>query len=61
MTEQFCHRTAHETWQDAVLFLFFTFLWLHLWHMEVPGLAAEPELQLLAYTTATATQDPSRI
>ena len=27
--------------------------------MEVPGLGVESELQLLAYTTATATPDPS--
>ena len=31
------------------------------WHMEVPRLGVEFELQLLAYTTATATWDPSRI
>ena len=29
--------------------------------MEVPRLGVESELQLLAYTTATATWDPSRI
>ena len=29
--------------------------------MDVPGLGVESELQLLAYTTARATQDPSRI
>ena len=33
----------------------------HLWHMEVPRLGAQPELQLPAYTPATATRDPSRI
>ena len=27
--------------------------------MEVPRLGVEPELQLLAYTTTTGTQDPS--
>ena len=32
-----------------------------LWHMEVPRLRVELELQLPAYTTATATQDPSRV
>ena len=32
-----------------------------LWHMEIPKLGFEYELQLLAYTTATAMQDPSRI
>ena len=31
------------------------------WHMEVPRLGAEPELQLPAYTTATATWDLSPI
>ena len=29
--------------------------------MEIPWLGVELELQLPAYTTATATQDPSRI
>ena len=29
--------------------------------MEVPRLGAQSELQLLAYTTATATQDLSRV
>ena len=37
------------------------FLGLHLWHMEVPRLGVQSELELLAYTTATATQDPSRV
>ena len=40
---------------------FFCFLGLCLGHMEVPGLGIELELQLPAYTTATATQDPSCI
>ena len=30
-------------------------------HMEVPRLGVESELQLPASTTATATQDPSRV
>ena len=30
-------------------------------HMEVPRLGVKSELQLLAYNTVTATQDPSRI
>ena len=42
-----------------VFFLFF--LGPHLWHMEVPGLGVPLELQLQAYTTATATLDPSCI
>ena len=43
---------------------FFLSLFLRLqqmWHMEVPGLGVESELQLPAYTTATATWDPSHI
>ena len=39
------------------LFGFF-FLWLYLWHMEVPWLGVELELQLPAYTSATETPDP---
>ena len=42
-------------------FFFLVFLGPHPWHMEVPGLGVQSELQLLAYTTATATPDPSRI
>ena len=44
-----------------LLFVFFWFLGPCLGHMEVPGLGIELELQLPAYTTATATQDPSCI
>ena len=40
---------------------FFCFLGPHLWHTEVPRLGVESELQLLAYTIATAMQDPSHI
>jgi len=39
----------------------FDFLEPHLWHMEIPRLGVELELQLPAYTTATAMWDPSRI
>jgi len=39
----------------------FCFLGLNPWHMEVPRLGVESKLQLLVYTTATATQDLSRI
>ena len=38
----------------------FVFLGLHPQHMEVPSLGVESKLQLPAYTTAIATQDPSR-
>ena len=41
--------------------LFFCFLGLHPRHMEVARLGVEYELQLLAYTTATATWDPSQV
>ena len=34
------------------------FLGLYLWHMEAPRPGVKSELQLLAYTTATATPDP---
>ena len=44
-----------------VLFFSFFFFLLepHPWHMEVPRLGVKLDLQLLAYTTATATQDLS--
>ena len=37
---------------------FFFFLQLHLWHLEIPGLEVEWELQLPAGTATTATSDP---
>ena len=40
---------------------FFWFLGLHSGHMEVPRLGVESELQLPAYITAIATQDPSLV
>ena len=39
----------------------FVFLGPHPQHMKVPRLGVQSELQLLAYTTATAMQDPSLI
>ena len=42
-------------------FFFLCFLGPHPWHMEVPRLGDKSELQLLAYATAIATQDLSRI
>ena len=41
--------------------LWFFFLRSHLWHTEVPRLAVELELQLLAYITATVMPDLSGI
>ena len=49
---------------DAVVFVFVVVVVIlgpHQWHMEVPRLGVESELHLLAYTTATTTQDLSRI
>ena len=37
----------------------FIFLRLHLWHMEGPRLGVQLQVQILAYTTATATWDPT--
>ena len=42
-----------------LLLYFFFFLGLHLWHMGVPRLGVQLELQLLPYPTSTAAQDPS--
>ena len=41
------------------IYLFLSFLGLHLQHVEVPRLRVKSELQLLAYATATATSDLS--
>ena len=43
------------------LFVCFCILGPHLWHMEIPRLRVISQLQLPAYTTATAMQDPSLI
>ena len=43
------------------LFFPLSFLGPHLWHMEVPSVGAELEMQSLAYTTITAAPDPSCI
>ena len=37
------------------------FLGPHLWHMKVPRLGVESQLQLPGYATAIATQDPSHV
>ena len=50
----------HTHWVSLFFFSFF-FLGLLLWHMEIPRLGVELELQPLAYTTAIAMRDPSRI
>ena len=40
---------------------FFFFLQVHLQHMDVSRLRVKSEMQLLAYTTATATRDLNHI
>ena len=40
---------------------YFFFFWPHHWLMEIPQLGIQLALQLLAYTTAIAMPDPSRI
>ena len=44
-----------------ILLFFSCLLGPHLWHMDVPRRGVKSELQLSAYTTATATLDPSRV
>ena len=52
-------------WNAELFFFFFFFLFVFLrllaGHMEVPRPGVESEIQLLAYVTATAMQDQSRI
>ena len=54
-----------KIWSFSSLFLFFFFFFFflgpHPQHMEVPRLEVQSELQLPAYTAATATLDPSCI
>ena len=47
------------SWTFHFFFFFFFFLRLHQWHMEVPRLGGQSELELPAYTTATAMRDPN--
>ena len=54
------HLHDHTLWSYLfTYFLSFVFLGPHLWHMEVPRLGVESELQSPPYATATTTQDPS--
>ena len=43
---------------EVLFYFIFCFSGLHLWHMEVPRLVVQSELQLPAYTTAIAMPDP---
>ena len=44
-----------------IILFYFVFLGPHPWHMEIPRLGVESELQPLAYTRATATRYPSHV
>ena len=48
-------------WILSYFYFYFVFLGHNMQHMEVPRLGIQSELQLLAYATATATSDPSRV
>ena len=52
--------TSWENMERGIFFFFF-FLGPQLWHMDVPRLGVLLELQLPAYTRATATRDLSRV
>ena len=45
----------------SFFFYFFCFLGLYPWHMEVPRLGVESELQPPAYGRATSTRDPRHV
>ena len=51
ISDAYAHHETH--------YFFFFFLGLHLWHMEVPWLGVESELQLPAFATAIAMPDLS--
>ena len=53
---------ACPRWRNENLsFYLFIFLGPHSWHMEVPRLRVESELQLPVFTIAKTTWDPSRV
>ena len=56
-----CDNQITVVWFLFVCLFVFAFLGLDLQHLEVLRLGVESELQLLAYTTATATPDPSHV
>ena len=51
--------TQHKTALLVFFFFLNLFLGLHMWHVEVPRLGVQLELQLPAYTTATAMPAPN--
>ena len=55
-------KTKNEIVCTSIFFFFFSvFLGPCLWHMEVPRLEVESELQLPVYPTATEMPDPRRV
>ena len=56
-----CHFFLPVSFSFFLSFLSFVLLGLHPWHVEVPRLEVQSELQPPAYSRATATPDPSRI
>ena len=50
-----------QIWFYFICLLIFCSLGSHLWHLEVPRLGVESELQVLAYTPAIAMKDQSHI
>ena len=56
-----CHLLLSRRFHASSVYLFICFLGLHPRHTEVPRLKVQSELQLPAYTTATAGRDPSRV
>ena len=60
------HIVGHKNHNTLFFFsffflIFFLFLGPYLWHMEVPRIGVQLELQLPAYATATAASDPSHV
>ena len=53
--------SGRDGWLILFIYLSFVFLGLHLQHLVVPRLGVLSELQLPAYTTATAMWDPRHI
>ena len=51
--------SLRENLRNSNFFLFFVFLWPHLWLMNILRPGMESELQLPAYATATAMPYPS--
>jgi len=59
-------QSSREEFMDPLthlmdIYVFILLLGPHPQHMDVPRLGVESELQLPAYTTATATPDPSHV